>query len=262
MSGLTCVLGCAQRDYHLIDCEGDCWGCLPAIARHGAVCDRCHKRLWAILTEEPRPGMTMTSWMLGHIATPISRPIDFSPQGSADGPPIPLRPAVIDWVNDWRNHLLGWMEVVCDHTGMTGPAAKSDPEALRSWLAIHHTTIECADYIEPLIDELGEDIRDAHGLAPWRKPPPGQPKAIPCTCVMSGKFGEALDRSDPPPLTLYDQENSDDLICVRCLDTMDPERFEQWAGLVGAAGRRLVQAERREQRAEQRKRREQRESAA
>jgi hypothetical protein len=255
--GITCVLGCAQRGYHLADCEGDCWGCLPAIARHGAVCEGCHHRLWSIFTEEPRPGLTVTAWMLGHIAAPISRPIDFSPQGSGDGPPAPLRPAVVDWVADWRNHLLGWVEVVCDHTGLTGPASSNDPERLRSWLAVHHVTIECADYIGPLMDELGEDIQTAHGLAPWRKPPPGQPKAIPCRCVT-----RHLDRSDPPPLTLYDQENSDDLICVRCNKAWEPEEFATWAGLVGAAGRQLVQAENRAKKAEQKRRREQRESAA
>lgn len=251
--GITCVLGCTQRDYHLVDCEGDCWGCLPEIARHGAVCRGCHKRLWSILTEEPKPGLTVTAWMLTHVAVPITRPTDGGPRSTADGPPAPLRPAVIDWVAAWGNHLLGWVEVVCDHTGMAGPAATSDPESLRSWLAIHHVTIECSDYVGPLMDELGEDIQGAHSLAPWRKPPPGQPKAIPCRCVT-----RELDRSDPPPLSLYDQENTDDLVCVRCLKVWKPDEFATWSGLVGAAGRRLVQAEERAKRKDREERRERR----
>lgn len=250
---LTCVLGCAQRDYHAADCEGDCWGCLPAVATHGAICEGCHRRLLSILTEEPRPGLSLTAWMLGHVATPITRPTDGGPRSSADGPPAPLRPAVIDWLSDWRAHLLGWVEVVCDHTGLIGPEKTNDPEELRAWLATQHGTIECSDYLGALMDELGDDVREAHKLAAWRRPPPGQPKAIPCRCVT-----RQLDRSDPPPLTIYDQENSDDLVCIHCMKAWRPEEFATWAGLVGAAGRRLVQAENRAKNAEIKKRREQR----
>lgn len=240
---LTCVVGCVSRDQHLPECPGDCWGCLPAIARHGALCSRCDRRLVTILTEDPRPGLTLTEWMLQHVAAPISAPTgQDDPEGQDQrkgkhaAPPAPLRVEVLDWLAEWKVHLAGWVEVVCDQTGLTGPLHPDQPEMLRDWLNIHIETIECADYIEPLMSELGDDVSRAHALAPWREKRTA-PKAIPCSCVTSGK----LDPDALPELSIYEAEAGDELRCARCGRRYTAEQYAQWAGLVYAAGKRHVE---------------------
>lgn len=56
----TCIRGCTVRDVHYATCpsfgtdEGDCKGCAPRVARHGAlICDRCYGRTRRLLAETP-----------------------------------------------------------------------------------------------------------------------------------------------------------------------------------------------------------------
>lgn len=50
---VPCVSGCVVRGEHVEACSGECWGCVPRLARTGVLCDFCFQRLVGAVVDVP-----------------------------------------------------------------------------------------------------------------------------------------------------------------------------------------------------------------
>src|SRR5688572_5901582 len=114
MAERVCVRGCAVRGVHFAACpnfgdadEDGCRGCVPTVAREGAlICDRCYKRLLATLAEAPDVIALIRSQ-----ADPLKAAVydqEMVSGSASDEAPAPVRADLIDAADDMIRILRRW----------------------------------------------------------------------------------------------------------------------------------------------------------
>lgn len=89
------------------------------------------------------------------------------PLSGTKSPPIPLILAM----HDQRVHIAGvlasWARMVAEDRSLTGPAGV-DPPTVGAWLAPHLRWCATQPWVDDLLTELADVVRQAHTTAPWR----------------------------------------------------------------------------------------------
>lgn len=210
MSEMACVRGCAMLRRHLVECEGNCRGCLPRKAEHGRLCWPCHRRLQLMLHDAP----TVHDWLTANLpagegAAPMG---DYIRGNKADGSPAPLKVAIFDARQQLADQLVSWVDLLCEERTLTGPKRHSvlaDAKFLMTWLG----EIEKGEWVADFWDELADTMIDAHALAPWR-PEVRRQQGIPCPDC------------EEHALVIFGGE--EDVSCVRCRTMMTPQQYNLW----------------------------------
>ncbi|TFD41731.1 hypothetical protein E3T37_03505 [Cryobacterium sp. TMT2-10] len=159
MAERVCVRGCAVRGVHFAACpnfgdadEDGCRGCVPTVAREGAlICDRCYKRLLTMLEAAPDVIALIRSQ-----ADPLKAAVydqEMVSGSASDAAPAPVKADLIDASDDMIRILRRWagMRII----GLE-PGEESD--------AAHGHALEAVEVIVGMLDILVNDKEMILGL--------------------------------------------------------------------------------------------------
>lgn len=207
----ACIRGCRMYNQHLVECEGECRGCLPRRATHGHLCDTCKRRLELMIHDAP----TVIRWLTGNMTagTGSARAKEDHEQirGAAEQP-APIKIDLLDLRDLLRDRLTLWVDDWCEFKGLTGPERHSpevDSEYLLTWLP----GVCKLDWIGDWWTEMAETMSEAHALAPWRPTMRRLPR-VPCPGC------------EETNLAIYGGES--DVTCLSCGIMMTEDRFAMW----------------------------------
>ena len=149
---LTCSYGCTSRERHLSKCaDGQCGGCLPRAAEHGALCGGCWKAL--------RLALEIIPALLEHLALAavqeggvVSVGLDSGRRGGgvlAEGCVLPAATLEAD---ELRSVVAAWAAMVVEEhpAGLCGPGAG----CAAAWLLTHLESISAMWLAADLRGEL------------------------------------------------------------------------------------------------------------
>lgn len=171
-----CIRGCTMLHRHLADCEDpdSCRGCLPRRAQHGHLCWPCHRRLELWLHDAD----TVDRWLTGNLASGQGAdPESVHVTGSKEQP-LPIKAAIYDQRQVLRDFWAATVDELAEKEHLTSVGrhgAGTDAGVLQTWLS----RIEYWPHIGDLWEYLGEEMAQAHALAPWR-PAVRRVGSIPC----------------------------------------------------------------------------------
>jgi len=183
-----CIRGCTRARRHATDCEDrdTCRGCLPVAAEYGWVCERCHLRLSATLSEVPGQYKHLLEF------TQPSQELRVRPQSKhpmpdvlrygglrieSDGPFYqyvkqahhgapqegePVRIACLDVAQELADLIAEWVEWVCDAYGATGPkmAQSAAERAGHKRRKAVHPSMTVYKWVDPPVRfEVGTAVR-------------------------------------------------------------------------------------------------------
>lgn len=233
---LSCVAPrCAIPRRHIPGCDGECPGCLPALAMLGRLCQRCLDRAAVTLTEIADmyarlplvliPGSSGGQKVSGTPSPPAPLNLDaFDLYAEArlgsvhddnhDQVGQPSAAAILEtWVRDWSEQLR-------DRPGPTVPDMVRWLKANLDWAARHHDAV----------DEFIAETRTLHArlvqVLGEREP---QPEHCPTPC-------RSCDERN-----LYRRpDGSGDVDCHTCGLIYRRTDYDRWTALVAASAKRLM----------------------
>lgn len=224
-----CVRGCARARRHASDCtaaEGECRGCQPRQAEHGLLCWPCHRRLELMLTDAPG----IVAWLAVHLPRGTSNGKarnDAEMRHGTTAPPAPVDLDVIELTDTWKASLWGWATNLTEDNNLTTKPdtdATANAKLLLTWLP----TIERADWVPYLYEELEWLTRDSHNHTPWA-PEVRRVRGIPCpechTCALVVYGGQA------------------DVTCQECGLVIPHHRYGIWTRMLADEHRDKVGAD-------------------
>lgn len=219
---LTCARGCSWPKLHKTDCadEASCRGCLPIPAEVGAWCARCASKARGWLSDLPD--------LAAEVATLPGGRLNLAPPAASDAPRAPSKdPAsaspAYDTGEEVARWLFSWTELVCDRTGMAGPARYSvsaipvlQPHAcarfLREWLS-------AVSEVEPV--QFYDELRQLHG---------GLVRSLGLDVPVE-RMTQPCPRCD---LLTVSREDGGDVVCENP-DCSSVWRLDEWDRLMGVA---------------------------
>jgi hypothetical protein len=171
----ACIRGCALRGRHLGECDDEeCRGCLPRRAQHGHLCWNCHRRLELWLHDAE----TVDRWLTGNLATGQGAAPEQTHITGSKELPLPIKQAVYDQRQVLRDFYAATADELIERESLTtagNHGVASDAALLLRWLS----RIEYWPHVGDLWEYLGEEMGQAHALAPWR-PAVRRVHGIPC----------------------------------------------------------------------------------
>lgn len=194
----------------------ECGGCQPRDATYGTVCENCHARLTAWLSQ--------LSWLNGWLTANIlpgnaaGAKQDWQRPGSQDGQPAPLRVAVLDVRDLLVSRMIELEDCardVFDRPARTGEFHLPTAAAfLHAWLS---KIEDDADLVNHMIELLEDLFRRARQIAPWED----RPRRI------SGIICPHCERT-----TLEVRPGNEDVSCRTCEATIPKTRYEIWTRIL------------------------------
>lgn len=235
----ACIRGCVRRGRHLADCdphaecghlvardrdactEPTCPGCEPREARHGQLCDPCHRRM----REWFGDGENSIQAALGHLTSRIYGGVpgvdyDRQPHASDDGPPVPLNMTAYDARQLLMDRVFIYEERVREVFDLSAPDTMFDPAPALRFLNAWLTKIEDeapSDLLFEMWGRLAESMSEAHAIAPWR------------AAVQRCK-GIECPECGTMKLVIYGGE--DVVTCRGCGEVYDRADYDRWAHLI------------------------------
>jgi len=172
----------------------------------GLLCGRHYGRLAHTLDDLP----TICDWLEACVAT--TQAGDDHVAGTK-APPIPIRPDVVDLLDDIAAILASWCRLVVEeHVPVLRGPRSSHVAVTSPWLRNVLPWVETQPWVDECYAEVIDLLRRAHTLAPWQR----HAHHLPTPCPACGECS----------LVLYG--GTDAVTCTVCHELIPEQRYGLW----------------------------------